>query len=97
MVRNLARQPEEFSERNYVKDITSKIELLHKELDVNREEQNLINQRIDTVKEFILELPATDPQYGIVHAQLRMDQVELDELRFQEEVLLDQINKLQTS
>lgn len=97
MVRNLRRMPDEFSERNYLKDITSKIDLLHKELDVNREEQALINQRIQTVKEFILELPATDPQYGIVHAQLRMDQVELDELKYQEEVLLDQINKLQTS
>lgn len=95
MVKNLIRQPDDFSERHYIRDIHSKKELLQKELDVNHAEQVLLEQRINTVKEYIHTLPAKDPQYGIIHAQIRMDQVELDELINQEENLLRQLEKLE--
>jgi hypothetical protein len=94
MVRNLKRIPDDFSERNYSHNIPSKKELLQRELDVNRAEQALLRQRIQTVKDYLGELPTTDPQYGIIHAQIRMDQIELDELKFQEENLLQQIEKV---
>lgn len=93
MVRNLKRHPEDFSERNYAKNIPSKLDLLQKELDVNRQEQTLLRERIQTVKDYLETLPKIDPEFGLIQAQIRMDQIELDELKFREEEILLQIQK----
>lgn len=95
MVRNTKPEPDEFSENAFVQDIQSKKELLQKEIDVNQEAQSTLKKRMQVVKDFLATLAADDPQYSIVHIQIRKDQIELDELIQQEEGLLAQINKLQ--
>ncbi len=94
MVKNLRKTPEDFSPQSFVSDIQNKKDLLQKELDVNLQIQTVLKKRIETVKNFLKSLPAKDPQYGIVHAQIRMDQIELDELQKQEENLVNALKNL---
>lgn len=58
--------------------------LMQQELDVNLEQQVLVNQRINLIKDSFKEIPNTDPEYSILFTQLEMDQVELDELKNRE-------------
>lgn len=62
-------------------------DLIQNELSVNKSEQNLLNKRLDMVKDLINSLPASDPQYSMLLQQMHMDQIELDELKARAEAL----------
>ena len=81
-------------QKAFVEDIRTSKELLLKELDLNRAEQVLLAQRIAMMKSFINDLPASDPQYGMLLAQVQMDQIEMDELKAREGTVLEQIEKV---
>jgi hypothetical protein len=68
--------------------------LLQKEIDVNQAEQDLLSQRIRMMKEFINQMPASDPQYSLLITQAQMDQIELDELKRREGMISEQLKKL---
>lgn len=78
-------------QKAFVEDIRTTKELLLKELDLNRAEQVLLKQRIEIMKSFINDLPASDPQYGMMLIQTQMDQVEMDELKLRESAIIQQI------
>ncbi len=72
-----------------------KIILLQQELDVNLQQQVLVNQRINLIKDTFQQIPDTDPQYAILFTQLEMDQIELDELLHREQEIKNQIRYYQ--
>ena len=78
----------------FVSDTTSKKQLFQKELDVNQAEQVLLLQRIRMMKEFINEIPASDPQYSMLAGQVQMDQIELDELKLRETLLIQKLEDI---
>ena len=65
--------------------------MLQKELDVNLVEQNLLQQRILMTKSFINDLASSDPQYSMLCIQVKMDLIEIDELKRREAVIIEQI------
>lgn len=68
-------------QQSFVQDAKTSKALLQKELSVNQAEQALLGQRIAMMKDFINQLPASDPQYSMMLAQTHMDQIEMDELK----------------
>jgi hypothetical protein len=66
--------------------------LMQKELDVNREEQVLLKQRISLMKTFVNDIPSSDPQYSMLLLQVQMDQIEMDELKNREILLIQQLS-----
>jgi hypothetical protein len=76
---------------SYVHEAHNGVALLHKEMDVNRAEQVLLRDRINTIKSFINELPASDPEYSQLLTQVQMDQIELDELKRREEAIAEKL------
>lgn len=75
----------------YVQDTSDSKTLLQKELDVNRAEQILLHKRLQMMKSFINDLPSTDPQYSMLLAQVQMDQIEMDELKIRETLLIQKL------
>lgn len=76
----------------FVQDANDAVSLLKKEIAVNQAEQNLLGQRIRLMKEFVKDLPASDPQYSMILTQIQMDQIEVDELKRREHSIADQIH-----
>ncbi|MEN9654873.1 MAG: hypothetical protein RL235_985 [Chlamydiota bacterium] len=74
--------------QSFVTDTINSLELYQKELIVNREEQNLLGQRIRVMRDFLNDLPSFDPQYPILLTQIEMDQIELSELAVREVMLI---------
>ena len=71
---------------------------MHKELDVNLAEQNILEHRIAIMQEFLNTIPSADPQYSIMLTLLRTDQIELDELKIrstviQNNLIINELNK----
>lgn len=83
-------QPEE--QQAFVHSENSKV-LLQKELDVNQAEQTLLRERMRTMKPLINDLPSSDPQYSPLVLQLQMDQIELDELKVRESILIQKLSQ----
>jgi hypothetical protein len=81
------------AQQAYVQDAQTAKNLLQKELDVNQTEQTLLQKRVQLMKEFINDLPASDPQYSMVAVQIQMDQVEMDELKTRETLLIQKIEE----
>ena len=77
--------------QEFVQNTHDTLSLLHKEMDVNLVEQNLLKQRIALMSEFINDLPSSDPQYSMLCIQVKMDQVELDELDYRRQHLIQLI------
>jgi hypothetical protein len=77
---------------SFVHETATSKELLQKELDVNKEEQNLLDKRIRMMKEFVNDLPASDPQYSMLVIQIQMDQIERDELKTRELCLIEKLS-----
>lgn len=75
----------------FVKNTENSKDLIQKELSVNQAEQVLLNQRIQLMKSFINDLPSSDPQYSMMLAQVKMDQIEIDELKIREDFLRNQL------
>jgi len=67
--------------------------LMQKELHVNQAEQTLLGKRISMMKEFMNDLPASDPQYSMLITAIQMDQIELDELKARELTLNQRLEK----
>ena len=67
-------------EQAYVYDIKDEKDLLQKELVLIQMEQTLLDQRIQTMRSFVSDLPTYDPQYSMILTTIKMDQIELDEL-----------------
>ena len=82
------------AQRAFIEETVTNKELLQKELSVNQAEQLLLGKRIRMMKEFINELPASDPQYSMLLAQVQMDQIELDELRAREMAISQKLSVL---
>src|SRR3989338_8772748 len=81
------------AQQTYVQSTQSHKELIQKELDVNQNEQVLLKKRIAMMKEFINDLPSSDPQYRMLRRQTEMDQIEIDELKIRETILTEILSK----
>ena len=98
MQRPLFRKPETpnfsnpLTQLNFIEQTLSAKELHYKELTVNQAEQNLLGKRIRMMREFVNELPASDPQYSMLVIQIQMDQIELDELKAAESKLTQKLS-----
>ena len=79
------------NQQAFVQDAQDAVSLLQKEITVNQAEQNLLDQRIRLMKEFVKDLPASDPQYSMILTQIQMDQIEVDELKRRERSIAEQI------
>jgi len=82
------------AQNKFVQDTHSAKELLQKELNVNQEEQVLIKQRLEMMKEVINAVPSSDPHYAGFAIQMRMDQIELDELKAQETIISEKLRSI---
>ncbi len=80
-------------QQSFVQDTHDSKTLMQKELDVNQTEQILLQKRVQMMKEFINDLPASDPQYSMMIAQLQMDQIEMDELKTREAFLVQKLSE----
>ena|SRR3989344_2150231 len=78
-------------QRSFLEEAHSSNELIQKELEVNRAEQLLLNQRIQLMQSFVNELPTSDPQYSMLLAQTQMDKIELSELKLREISLIERL------
>lgn len=76
----------------YVHDAQDSKSLMQKELDVNQAEQVLLKQRIALMKTLVNDLPSSDPQYSMLLLQVQMDQIEMDELKNREILLIQQLS-----
>lgn len=85
------------SQQEFVQGAKDAPSLLHKELSVNKAEQELLLKRIELMKSTQNDLPSYDPQYSMMQIQLQMDQIELDELKRRAERLTEQLKKLSQS
>jgi hypothetical protein len=77
----------------YAQDTHSSKELMQKELDVNQAEQILLKKRIELMKSFVNDLPASDPQYSMMLIQVQMDLVEMDELKTRATLLTQKLTE----
>ena len=78
-------------QKAFVEEAQDSKALMQKEFDVNQAEQNLLKKRIDLMKQLINDLPSSDPQYSMLLAQVQMDQIEMDELKVRETVLIQRL------
>lgn len=78
----------------FLEDAHSDTELIQKEIEVNEIEQQLLKKRIDMMKVFVNDLPSSDPQYSMLLTQIRMDDLELIELRLRETNLVERFRYL---
>jgi len=69
-----------------------KLSLLKQELDVNLQQQVIVNNKINLIKNTFKEIPDTDPEYAILFTQFEMDKIELDELKNREQEIKKQIS-----
>jgi hypothetical protein len=80
------------TQQEYVQSAEDSKALMQKELDVNQAEQNLLRKRIALMKSFINDLPSSDPQYSMLVIQVEMDQIEVDELKNREILLIQKLS-----
>ena len=80
-------------QRSFVDGVDSANELMHKELDVNQAEQNLLQKRILLLKDSIDNLPSSDPQYSMMLHMMNSDKIELDELKIRAAAIRNVLNK----
>ncbi len=71
-------------------------ELLHKEMDLNLAEQNLLNQRLLLLKSQLNSIPDFDPEYISLLAQMDLNQIELDELKIRASNIGERLRKNRT-
>jgi hypothetical protein len=81
-------------EQAYIYDTKDEKHLLQKELVLIQMEQTLLDQRIQTMKSFVSDLPTHDPQYSMILTTIKMDQIELDELATRKISLLQKIEEV---
>jgi len=86
---------EEKFQQAFLQDIHSGKSLIEKELIVISSEEILLKHRIGMLKEFIRNLPAGDPQYGLVVAAMEMDQIEIDSLEVRRLYLLRSLDTVE--
>lgn len=79
------------AQQSYVQNTHDDKNLMQKELDVNQAEQNLLEKRMELIRQFINDLPSSDPQYSMLLTQLHMDQIELDELKVRATLLVQKL------
>ncbi len=80
-------------QKAFVQDTQDGKSLLQKELTVNQAEQTLLTQRLQLMKSFLNDLPSSDPQYSLLLTQIQMDQIELDELKVRETLLIQKLSQ----
>jgi hypothetical protein len=81
------------AQQAYVQDAKDAKALMQKELDINQAEQVLLKQRISLMKTFVNDIPSSDPQYSMLLLQVQMDQIEMDELKNRELLLIHKLSK----
>jgi len=81
-------------EKRFVYDVKDAKSLLQKELAVNHSEQTLLEKRMQLMREFMNDLPSSDPQYSMIASAIEMDRIELDELRCQSSAILQKMEQL---
>jgi len=79
---------DDFVNKEFVQSINSADSLLQKELIILHSEEGLLQQRLHLMKEFVNDLPSSDPQYNMIQTAIQMDQIELDELSIRKATLL---------
>lgn len=87
---DLSKQQDQIA---YVEKTYNAAELIHKELDVNHVEQELLQERIKTAKNLLNEFSSDDPNYSNLQMQAKMDQIELDEKKIREQLLVETLEK----
>lgn len=80
-------------QQTFVQDTQDVKNLMQKELDVNQAEQVLLKQRILLMKTFVNDIPSSDPQYSMLLLQVQMDQIEMDELKNRELILIEKLSR----
>jgi hypothetical protein len=78
-------------EQAFVLGVQDGASLLRKELTVNHAEQVLLQKRVQLMREFINDLPSTDPQYSMIAGAIEMDRIELDELKVRSSSILQKM------
>jgi hypothetical protein len=68
-------------------------ELGQQELDVNLAEQNLLRQRIRLMQELLNDISSDDPHYAMMARQIKMDEVELSELKVREQNIKEKLSE----
>jgi hypothetical protein len=81
-------------EQAFVFGIQDAASLLRKELTVNHAEQVLLQKRVRLMREFINDLPSTDPQYSMIAGAIEMDRIELDELQLRSDSILQKMESI---
>ena len=79
---------------SFTSDAKTSKELIQKELDVNRAEQNLLTKRMALMESLCNDLPDSDPHYSMMRTQIKMDLIELDELKVREAAMISQLDPL---
>lgn len=91
------KEDSEFSKEEivqaFVQETHDSKSLMQKELDVNQAEQVLLHKRIELMKSTLNEIASSDPQYSMLAVQIQMDQIEIDELKFRELILIQKLKK----
>ncbi len=80
-------------QKAYIDSTEDTKSLMQKELDVNQAEQLLLKKRIALMKSFINDIPSSDPQYSMFLIQVQMDQIEIDELKTRELLLIQELSE----
>jgi len=86
--------PPQSFEQAFMLDIEDPRTLLRKEMAINESEGVLIRKRMRLMREFINDLPSTDPQYSMIAVAIEADQVELDELQRRARAIAQKIEEL---
>ena len=81
-------------QRVFIQNTVSAKELLQKELSINQGEQILLNERIRLMSSSMNAVPSSDPHYSLFAVQIKMDQIELDELRVREAQLSNELGEI---
>lgn len=91
------KEPKDFSnpgtQKAYIEEARSGAELIRKEMIVNQTEQVLLAKRIQMLREFLNDLPASDPQYNMCILTAEMDEIELNELKLREMILEQRLDE----
>lgn len=78
-------------QKAFIDEAHTSADLIRKEIEVNLAEQGLLKKRIEMMRSFVNDLPASDPQYSMLLSQIQADEVEIIELSLREKELASRL------